>query len=150
MPFRQEKPWMLSWNMVTRCCSHSPTWPFATSGQENGWTYKPGKPAAWKITPFEVEWTPLGDRNHPSCPEVAGNHSVDSTHSSDKGPKPQTLERQSRATPALTTHMNIYLTWSFFSEKTSVYNQGHSGHSVEPWHKGTLLPIVKRPRYLHC
>ena len=62
------------------------------------------------MAPFKVEWTPLGDPNHPSCPEVARNHSMDKTHSSDKGPKPQTLERQPGATPDLTTHVNIYLT----------------------------------------
>ena len=45
------------------------------------------------MAPFEVEWTPLGDPNHPFHPEVAGV-TLWLHHVSEEAPKPQPLDKQ--------------------------------------------------------
>lgn len=130
--------------MTTRCCLYPLTWGYRPSAQD--WVLlKDSLPD--QLTP---NWNRHhSERNHPFYSEVAGDNSVATSNSDEEDTHfPSSRETTWGNWSPSTICVNHSLTWSFPSGEQKS-DQGYSDHGNKPQHQGTVLPIGKRPWFLH-
>ena len=136
----------------TRWCLHPLTWPSIASGQETGCIWKPREQQFARSVQSQREWTPLGDPKQEV--EIFGLEVSGVTpwghHMAVKWPWSHSLWRKKPgARDPLGSSCDPLSDLKLLFWKTTKCDQGYSGHNSEPPPQDTLLPVDKRPRYLH-